>query len=93
VKHVARNPELPRNIAANVTRILESRGLSVADLVESTGEPPNTIYRLCRGDNVPLADLVDVVARSLDVSVERLFQKPAKVPAGKPAQKKSSPAA
>jgi transcriptional regulator with XRE-family HTH domain len=85
VKHVARNPELARNIAANINRILGARGLSPADLIEATGEPPNTIYRLCRGENVPLADLVDVVARTLDVSVDRLLEKPV--------QKKSSPAA
>ena len=64
------------NIAENLRRILESRGLEQKFLADATGENQMTISRIVRGKNVPGAGVLARIAEALDVSIDRLVQAP-----------------
>lgn len=61
------------NVAANVARILEERGISQADLARMAGESEMNISRVVRGKNEPGAALLSHVAEALQVSVDYLL--------------------
>lgn len=60
-------------IHRNLQRLLKKRKLKVSDLVTLTGEPPNTIYRISRGDNTPTVSTLYAIARALDTTVDFLI--------------------
>lgn len=68
--------EARENIAANLQRILLSRGLTQTDLARATGDPVATISRIYKGQNQPLAGVLARIAEALDVSVDRLLSPP-----------------
>jgi transcriptional regulator with XRE-family HTH domain len=64
------------NIAANLQRIIEERGITQTQLAAQSDQPIMTINRLVRGQNEPRIALVARVAEALDVSVDRLVAAP-----------------
>ena len=69
--------EARRNIASNLRRILQERGISQVKLAALTGECEMTISRVIRGTNTPGVALIARIADALDVSMDRLVEKPA----------------
>lgn len=66
------------NISANVRRLLDERGMSVYQLAKKTGEPPNTVYRIARGDNEPGTVLLCRIAEALECTMDDLLAFPEK---------------
>ena len=64
--------EIRANLAANVRRLLHSRGLSQAELARLTRESEMNISRVVRGENVVRTGIVVRIAEALDVSIDRL---------------------
>lgn len=70
--------ELKSYLAANLSRILAERGMTVYRLAKLTGEPQNTVYRIVRGENEPGSVLLARMAEALGVSVDSLLATPKK---------------
>jgi transcriptional regulator with XRE-family HTH domain len=66
------------NIALNVRRLLDHRGLTQAELAEITRENEMMISRIVRGLFVPNVGTVARIAEALDVSMDRLVSPPPK---------------
>ncbi len=60
------------NIAENLRRILQDRGLTQVSLASMTGDTEMTISRICRGICTPGVGVIARIAESLDVSIDRL---------------------
>jgi|688.fasta_scaffold1536485_1 transcriptional regulator with XRE-family HTH domain len=65
--------EVRKRIAANVTNLLEVRGLSRRDLAKKTGDAPATVARVAQGKHTAQAGVVVRVADALGVTVDRLL--------------------
>ena len=65
-----------QNIAANVRRLLESRGWPQSRLASATGEQEMQISRIVRGCSVPNAVALARIAEAFDVSIDRLLAAP-----------------
>lgn len=65
-----------RNLAGNLQRLMENRGINQSDLARLTGEPVMTISRAFRGENMPRASVLARIAEAMDVSIDRLLGKP-----------------
>lgn len=72
--------EAADNLAANVQRLLDKRGLSQADLARLTGESENNISRMVRGLNAVRIGILARIAEAFDVSSDRLLLPPPKEP-------------
>ena len=66
-----------RNISRNISRLLEVRHWSVADLVRESGEPHQTVYRTARGESIPDAVTLANLADTLDTTIDKLLETPA----------------
>ena len=64
-----------KNIAENVARLLEEKGMSQAELARATKESEMNISRLVRGTNMPGAAMLSRVADALGVSVDYLISR------------------
>lgn len=63
------------NVAANVNRILEDRGMTQADLARLTGENAMAISRVCRGTNLANVGMLARIAEALECTVDELLKK------------------
>lgn len=68
--------QLRQNIAANLQRLLETRGLTRSALARLTGDSLMTISVTVAGKHVPGTGVVARIAEALDVSVDRLVNAP-----------------
>jgi transcriptional regulator with XRE-family HTH domain len=68
------------NLAANLGRIIEERGLTQTALAQKTGETQVTISRILRGLHMPGAGILTRLAEALDVSIDRLVGTPPRPP-------------
>jgi len=68
-------------LAANITRLLEEKGLSQADLARISGFTPQEVWAWVNGKYFPTSRTRSRLASALEVSVERLTNghKPAKI--------------
>lgn len=64
------------NIGANVTRLLEARGLSARGLSREINVAPITVSLIARGRHVPGSGILARIAEALDVSMDRLVAAP-----------------
>jgi transcriptional regulator with XRE-family HTH domain len=71
---------LKEHLAANVSRLLEQRGMSIRDLASITGEAPITISRICRGLVMPGTGITARIASALQVDVGPLLSEPPPMP-------------
>ena len=74
--NVITDEEAKENLATNLGRLMENRGMTQTELARITGQPVMTISRACRGQNVPRATVLSRVAEALDVSIDRLLGPP-----------------
>lgn len=68
--------DIRANIAANLRRMLADRQWSVLDLVEKSGVPQNTVYRIVRGENEPSITHMAAICDTLGCSIDRLISEP-----------------
>lgn len=68
--------EARSNIATNLRRALDDREMSVADLIEKTKVPHNTVYRMLRGDNQPSVAHLATICDALQVSMDKIVARP-----------------
>jgi transcriptional regulator with XRE-family HTH domain len=73
---VLSDSEVRANIAANLRRILDSRGLTQADLARLSGESEMNISRVIRGESTAGTGIMARIAEALDVSLDRLVFPP-----------------
>jgi len=71
------------HLAANVSRLLELRGMSQRQLAIATGEEVMTISRICRGLVMPSADVVHRIAAAFQADMGPLLDEPPASPAKK----------
>jgi len=67
-----------KNVAANVKRLLDEKGMSQSDLARATGETFMTISRVVRAQNVASYAVVCRIAEALGVKSDDLHQTPQK---------------
>ncbi len=65
-----------QNLAVNLRRILEDRGLNALELSRRSGVPQASVYGILQRRSVPNAALLYTIAETLDVSSDRLLQAP-----------------
>ena len=65
-----------QNIAENLCRILDDRGLSQVALAKMTDSTEMSISRICRGAHTPGVGIIARIAEALDVSMDRLAGAP-----------------
>ncbi len=70
------NDQVKRYVAENLTRILNSRGMTQKALAKMAGEDEMTISRLCRRQVSPNVAVMVRIADALEVSVDKLTSKP-----------------
>jgi transcriptional regulator with XRE-family HTH domain len=70
------NEECLRNLAANVSRLMDQQGLTQKQLAERIGEHQVTISRVRRGLNMPGIGLLKRIAVALDTSCDVLTDEP-----------------
>lgn len=78
--------EVLRQLGANVRTLRKRQGLTQAQLAEQAGLEPRSVQRVEAGATGSFSTLVRV-ALALDVAIERLFRRPARIPvrrAGRP---------
>lgn len=68
--------EIRSNIAANLRRAIDDRGWSVATLIEKSGVPQNTVYRILRGENEPSITHLWALCETLGMSMDRIVDSP-----------------
>ena len=73
---VINDQQLKRNLTRNLKRILEAADVTPYRLAKMIDEPQNSVYRFCRGDNVPNAVILARVAEALGVTVDELIRSP-----------------
>ena len=61
-------------VAANLRRLLESRGLSMRGLARLTGDTPMRISDIASGRHVPSIGVVHRIAEALDVTIDALVR-------------------
>ena len=67
-----------KNLAANVSRLLEARDLTQMELAEMTGEHQSLISRIANGQNMPGGTVLARIAEALEISIDRLLSAPPK---------------
>lgn len=70
------DPQVKKNLAANVARLLEERGISQSQLASRANESEMTISRVVRGTNDVRVGVVVRIAEAFDVSQDRLTGPP-----------------
>ena len=73
---VIQNEQTRQNIAENLRRILQDRGLTQVSLASMSGDTEMTISRVCRGICTPGVGVIVRIAEALDVSIDRLAGAP-----------------
>ncbi len=68
--------EAKQNLATNLRRILDDRGLNALELSRRSGVPQASVYGILQARSVPNAVLLFTLAETLDVSTDRLLQAP-----------------
>jgi transcriptional regulator with XRE-family HTH domain len=71
--NVITDKQLKTNLARNLKQTLESRAITPYRLAKLIEEPQNSVYRICRGDNVPNAVILARIAEALDVTIDELL--------------------
>jgi transcriptional regulator with XRE-family HTH domain len=71
--NVITDAQLKKNLVANLKRILARNGVTPYRLAKLIDEPQNSVYRMCRGDNVPNAVILARVSEALDVTIDDLL--------------------
>lgn len=66
-----------RHLAANVQRLLASRGLTQSELARRTGDAQTTISRVVRAENVANLSLAARIAEALETTIDYLIAPPA----------------
>lgn len=66
------------NLARNVQRIMQERGMSQRALARDARQPVMTINTLVKGTHTPGVDVVSAVADALQVTVDELLRSPRK---------------
>jgi transcriptional regulator with XRE-family HTH domain len=79
----AKVKEVLCNLGARVRVLREGRGLTQAQLAERAGIEPRSIQRVEAGQTGSLGTLVRLAA-ALDVPIDRMFRRPARIPAREP---------
>ena len=75
---VITDEQAKKHIAANLARLLKMQKISQSELARRTGEARMTIWRLCRGLNVPTAGVLARIAEALGTSLDSLLEVPPK---------------
>lgn len=70
-------------VAANIQARLNAIGKTTYWLMKATGELPNRIYPVVRGDAMATAGLLSRIAEALDCTADFLLSKPSKKNLGK----------
>jgi transcriptional regulator with XRE-family HTH domain len=73
---VTSDDEAKRNIPANLSRLLEERGMSQAELAQATGDTTMRISYYVRGERQPSAGALSRLAEALGVTMESLVAPP-----------------
>ena len=68
--------EAKRNLAENVRRLLESRGMTQTELAEAAHETQATISRIINGLQLAGGGVLMRLAEAFDVTVDRLLVAP-----------------
>ena len=68
--------DIRENIAENLRRMLEDRAWNTAKLVERSGVPTNTVYRILRGENEPSLTHIAAICDVLGCSIDRVISRP-----------------
>jgi len=71
--NVITDEQARQRIAGNVSALLESKGMSQADLARKTKESTAQISRLCQGKILPSAAFLCRIAEALDVTMNQLM--------------------
>ncbi|MGB1276453.1 MAG: helix-turn-helix domain-containing protein [Nannocystaceae bacterium] len=66
------------NVADNLSRIMESRGIGVRELARHSENDPMTVSRLVRKIHMPSADSLYRIAQYLNIKLDALFATPRK---------------
>lgn len=75
---MATDKEAKIYVAANVQHLLDQAGHKVFWLMKATGEFPNRIYPVVRGDAMASAGLLSRIAEALETTADALLSKPSK---------------
>lgn len=70
------NDEAKARIGANVSRVMDEKRMTQAELSRITDENEVTISRVVRGTNVPNCALLHRIAEALQVSIDSLLAPP-----------------
>ncbi len=73
---VISDDEAKRNLAENVRRLLDSRGMTQTQLAEAAHETQATISRIANGLQLAGGGILIRLAEAFDVSVDRLLSIP-----------------
>jgi transcriptional regulator with XRE-family HTH domain len=73
---VISDAEAKQNLAENVRRLLESRGMTQSQLAEAAHETQATISRIVNGLQLAGGGILIRLAEAFDVSVDRLLMTP-----------------
>lgn len=71
--------EVRFNIAANLKRILDDRGMSQSQLARMTGDTQANISHLCAARHVAGGGVLARIADALDISIDVLVAAPKKL--------------
>ena len=63
-----------RILSANLSRLLDERGMSQQQLADATGENKMTISRIVRGIHVPGLGLASRIAEALGIHIDDLLR-------------------
>ena len=73
---VKSNEDVAANIAANVERFLDKRGMSQRQLAHKTGDPHMTIVNAINGVHIPNSGILARIAEALGVTTDALISDP-----------------
>lgn len=72
------NDVAARNIAQNVSRLLEERGWSVRELARRTFDPHMSVVNALSGEHIPNSGLLARIAEALETTTDALIFTPVK---------------
>jgi transcriptional regulator with XRE-family HTH domain len=76
--------QVQRNISANLTRLLESRGMTQMALAAKAGTTSANVSRLANGLFLPNVAIMGRIAAALDCTIDELIETPAKEKKARP---------
>lgn len=79
--------EASTNAKNNLVAMMESRGIGVRELARESENSAMTISRLANHGTLPSVDCLLRIVQALEISVEKLFEKPRKNAKKRKAQK------